>query len=431
MGLSVAQGVFTKRSGTGAQNVPYSPSFTGKVAYFWGTHRTAVGGSVDASEFFGATSGTAAAQNRCIATYQTDNLATSDSEVRMATDAISILSDSVTPTIAGAAVLTAFNNGSLDLNWTVSDTNAIIIYFLVLGGTDITNVLVGDRTWATATGNQPFTGVGFQPNFLHFFGGSDRTAALPGNEGDYIRDFGAVLSTSNRWALAASADTADTMSPFAAGRRLVVTECASKLDNFGAALSKAADFVTFDTDGWTWNVTNATSAAAFRFYFVAFKFSDVANNVAIGTFDKCTTLNCTSDVNTGQGTVKGVLLFGRTAVAGTTILDDARLAVGGSDFTNEGAVAIEHAETTGGNTIVKQRISSSKAFHTINPGTSDAWDEADASAIASGFRTTWTLNNSAVAHTIAYISFGEAAAGVVTPPRPIIIKQAVERSASW
>lgn len=412
--LPVADGNFTKRSGTGAQNVTHSGSFTGKVVLFWGSKVTAVGASANASEFFGASSGSAAAQNRCMASYNVDNVATSDSATRLAANAISILSDTV-PTIVGAAVVTAFNSGSFDLDWTTSDANAYIIYFKVIGGTDLTNVLVGEKAWGVVTGNQSFTGVGFQPNFIFINGNGDGTASAT-NRVRMRRGYGAALSTSNRWAVTTSADDADAMDPYAAGRRLVVTEMASNLNGAGSSVSKGADFVTFDTDGWTWNITTA-SAGADLFFFVAFKFADVTNNVAIGTFTHCTATDCTSDVTTGQGAVKGLLLFSRARSSDTVIIDDADLSIGGSDFTNEGSVVFKHRETTGGNTQVNQYIASDKVMLELTPTVEGVLaDAADASAISNGFRTTWTTNGG-VGHVIAYISFGEAAAGAPAPKR--------------
>jgi len=196
---------------------------------------------------------------------------------------------------------------------------------------------------------------------------------------------------------------------------------ASKLNAAGAAVLAAADFVSFNADGWTWNVTTAP-AAAHPFVFVAFNFASVADNVAIGTFDKCTTDPCSSDVTTGQTTPKGVLLYSRASVSGTTILDDSALSVGGSDFTNEGTVGVVHTEAADPNTNVNQTISSSKALQLLHfNGSLNA--ECDASVIADGFRTTWTHPGLQLATTIAYISFGEAAGAPPAgkPVRPPIV----------
>jgi len=419
--LQIAQGNFAKRNGTGTQQVVISPAFTPKVIYFWGTNQTATGGAVGGNDWFGVTSGTPAAQNFGVAAYNIDNVATSDARIRIAQQACVIITGPTAITVVGAATLSSFNSNGFTLSWGTSDTNAYIIYYIALGGTDITNVLVGNRTWATSTGNQAFTSVGFLPNFIHIIGGGDGTAVDTGTA-DYLRDFGAALSTSSRWTVATSADDGDSMSPFVSGRSLVTTEMASKLNVSGSAVLAAADFVSFGSDGWTWNVTTAP-ASAHPFGFVAFNFANVANNVAIGTFNKCTTTDCNSDVTTGQGTVKGVLLFSRGATEGTTIVDDSRLAVGGSDFTNEGSLSASHYEPgAAGNTRVRQGISSSKAFILMDLITlNDVDAECDASAIANGFRTTWTTSDG-VATTIAYIAFGEAAAGApVAPPRRAII----------
>jgi len=407
MGLSLAQGTFTKRSGNGTQDVVISPAFTPKIILFWGLSRELEGGFNSGSAYFGGTSGTAVAQNRCISTRMADDQATSIATTRISDLAISIRSIATFASL-GDAVLSSFNSDGFTLSWTNSNTAAYIIHYIALGGSDLSNVIVGDKTWATATGNQAFTGVGFQPNFIFVYGGGNNAGTIPFDVTEMQLSFGAALSTTSRWTVVTAADDADTMSPFVAGRRLVTTAMASELNDAGSAVLAAADFVSFNSDGWTWNVTTAPAAAA-PFIFVAFNFANVTENVAIGTFDKCTTGGCTSDVTTNQDTPKGVLLFSRDDVAGTTILDDARMAVGGSDFSNEGSVSVHHQETTGGNTNVNQFISSTKALVTVGTGTTST-NEADASSIANGFRTTWTTNDG-VATTIAYIAFGEAAAG--------------------
>jgi len=167
--LPLAQGNFTKRSGTGTQAVVISPAFTPKLIYFWGNTQTAVGAAVGANEFFGATSATAAAQNGSVAGANLENVATSDNAVRGSTNAVTIITIAASViTVQAEAILSSLNSDGFTLNWTTSNTSAYIVYYLAVGGTDITNVIVGNRAWATATGNQSFTGTGFLPNFTTF-----------------------------------------------------------------------------------------------------------------------------------------------------------------------------------------------------------------------------------------------------------------------
>ena len=73
-----------------------------------------------------------------------------------------------TPTLGAEAELTSFDSDGFTLNWTTNESRADIIYYVALGGSDLTNALASSFTLTTGAGSQSVTGLGFQPDFLMF-----------------------------------------------------------------------------------------------------------------------------------------------------------------------------------------------------------------------------------------------------------------------
>jgi len=140
---------------------------------------------------------------------------------------------------------------------------------------------------ATATGNQAVTGVGFQGKVL-LLQATRQTAHGTIETGGMALSVGAATSSTQRWANAIAADDAAATSN--AGRRSSSTKCLVILASGAPTVNGECDFVSWDSDGFTINWTDAPAGAYLIHYYVLGG-TDITDAKA-GTF-------------TGQGTTGG------------------------------------------------------------------------------------------------------------------------------
>lgn len=131
----------------------------------------------------------------------------------------------------------------------------------------------------TATGNEVYTGVGFQPKAILFF--SSNTLISTSN---YRAMLGCAVSTSQRWAVSA-VDTNGVVTS-TASRCLRTSRCIEWISNAEAVLG-AADLVSMDSDGFTLNWVTV-EASARQCSALCLGGSDLLN-VFAGSFDLTTT----------------------------------------------------------------------------------------------------------------------------------------------
>lgn len=110
---------------------------------------------------------------------------------------------------------------------------------------------VGSLTKPTVTGNQAITGVGFTPKIILFF---LNNATANGSSAGADIGIGFAVSSTNRGAISGSSDSESQT------KRNDATKCITYKNGSGNPLF-AADFVSFDTDGFTinWTTVNASS----------------------------------------------------------------------------------------------------------------------------------------------------------------------------
>jgi hypothetical protein len=135
------------------------------VIFYW-TRQTATGQAANISAGYGFATGSS--NERAIAIASDDNLADSNTGSRQSQDNCIILLSNGTPTLGAQAELTSFDSDGFTLNWTTNESRADIIYYVAIGGPDLTNALASSFTLTTGAGSQAITGVGFQPDFLMF-----------------------------------------------------------------------------------------------------------------------------------------------------------------------------------------------------------------------------------------------------------------------
>lgn len=116
------------------------------------------------------------------------------------------------------------------------------------------NAKVGSLVQPTSTGNQSYSGIGFQPKAILFF---LNNLTGDGSEANAHLGIGAAISASNRAAVAVN--SYDTFASSDTNRRHTNAACLTLFDQNQITLCEA-DLVSFDSDGFTlnWIIANAT-----------------------------------------------------------------------------------------------------------------------------------------------------------------------------
>lgn len=157
---------FTANTATGNQDLT-GTTFTPKCVIIWGS------GVPNAADTFnngftfhyGFTDGT---NSRCFNIIAEDNRADSDTASITRNDSIIVLiSQTDTATTRARATFVSFLSNGVRINWATAAASAFKFHVLFLGGTDITNVKVGDfNVFLDGATSGTLTGVGFKPDLL-------------------------------------------------------------------------------------------------------------------------------------------------------------------------------------------------------------------------------------------------------------------------
>ncbi len=146
------------------------------------------------------------------------------------------------------------------INWATS--SSMLVEYLALGGSGLTNYKTGVAAAKTSTGNQAYTGVGFQPTALLVWAGKFSTSPLDqSTNGSGL--FGVATSSSARGMVAWRNQNG--INPQAAKHRQSTQRILSTTTTF-----TEADFVSFDSDGFTLNYPTAGGSADV-FYYLALR----------------------------------------------------------------------------------------------------------------------------------------------------------------
>jgi hypothetical protein len=243
----------------------------------------------------------------------------------------------------------------------------------------VASFFAGSFTTNTSTGNQSVTGVGFVPVAVYFFtSGSTAT----GSSANSIMGIGAATSTSQRSAL--SGGSVDNIDPTNAESRFVVN--AAFQIHFNGATLFEADFVSFDADGFTFNLTTAPAAGRLV-SFVCFGGAGVS--AYAGSFVGPTTTGTVSKTDPGfQPTA--ILTWGLNNNA-IGILNDIHIRWGAASGAGEEYnlnIFDDDAVTT---QDCRRRMYSAKC---IGLGTTTVVDEADLTSFdANGFTLDYTTQD--------------------------------------
>lgn len=269
MAVSSKVGTFTIAStDTVGTTQEITVGFEPKVIFFWTMGNPSVTDSiVNANTRYGFGAASSTTSRRAVGGRSTDGSISINGGRIMRNDACLALCLN-TSGIDGLLDISAISSTSFTTIVDDQFTADIRVSYMAVGGSDITNVDIGDITAATSTGNQSVTGIGFQPDFLLNFGTASTTAP---NNTSASRDFlsvGAAVSATDQ-AIISMGEGPEGNATSLAKSYLYYGEVSAPLFDTPTSIANRATFVSFDSDGWTVNWLEA--AYAYRLFYVAIK----------------------------------------------------------------------------------------------------------------------------------------------------------------
>ena len=397
--LFTEKGTFVKETsnvdGTDQTVTLANASLTPKVLWLWTENGTTANTYTDGYQVsYGFSDGT---NDACTSASANDNDGDETTGGIVRDDAVCCILAMVpsgTPGINAQADVVSFNAGNFVLNWAVSDAVASIIHYMVVGGTDITNVKVTSHAVpaAASTGNESYTGVGFQGDFINILGGAEGQSANTVTN-DWNFSIGSATSSSSRWVMGGSSEDAASITDTYNYKEITAIQAAWLETTAGDEL--IGDFVSFDIDGFTFNYSVESITATVPFASLVIKGGtwDLGNGVApAATGQQTVTL-------ASGGDPSAVMLFTwgdtTTSSAGTGEAENRISIGGGDDSLNEGCVSTH--DTDNQNISISTKISRNDKIirtHTANATAASSTTVAEADLVdmnnAGNFIIDWT-----------------------------------------
>jgi hypothetical protein len=293
--------------------------------------------------------------------------------------------------------LVSMDADGFTLNWSFVDGGSQLINYLALGGTSLSNVGLGTIAAKTTTGNQAYTGVGFQPTALMLFAGKWSTEPLNTNTNGAFT-YGFATSSSARGAVAQRSK--NSVNPQVAKHRQSASKVAISLTDAGVFTE--ADFVSFDADGFTLNYTTSGGTAD-TIYYLALR----GPSVKVGTFNQATATG--NQATSGVGfTPKALLLLSGndTSANNDNTLADAQISIGAASSTTERFSLWTGERDAVSPTDADRNLDQTKAIKLFSAGTPTLNAAADLNSFDSdGFTLNWTTAD-ATARQVLYFAIG-------------------------
>jgi len=402
-------GSFTCPASAATDTVVSGLGFTPKAIIFLTSGLTAEGYRANAEMCLGFTAGPAAGQNAYQYSRAIDNVSTTDNSTAGATG---LCIRAIAGTMAG--LLKSFDTDGFTIDWTAV-TSGAIVYYLALGGPDLTNAEVVEFTSETVTGNHSYASS-FKPDFAIFLL-DDGVGASGGHF-----SCGVAKSPTERWAYGHSGRHLATMTAsIDANRNQRADRCILEVGVAGTN-EFAADLVSFDaTPGFTLNwitVTTFSPQPLFRALLLK------GGSYAVGNNAKPTGAATANQDISGFGfNPAAVFLFAFGLAANTAVVADAEFSAGFSDGTNHLADWQESRDALLPTEANSSQITGQALRLATGPSTTDAQCNASLTAVVGGIRLPWTTNN-AVASQICYAAFGPLDAGPFPPWLNRVFKKA-------
>ncbi|MDH3981289.1 MAG: hypothetical protein OES84_00135 [Kiritimatiellaceae bacterium] len=250
MALDVEHGSFTKATSTGNQTVTLVGSLTPKLVIFFGDGYHTADGIVNNyyGPFWGYTSTTESIS--WSTSVQTNN---KNAQAGLHDGCILILDEDATT--EAEADIVSMSSGEFVINWTTNaNTTACRIFYIAIGGTDLSDIKIGAGALNTATGNQSFTPTTFTPKIGFFVSVHGITTFPTSSIANTGISVGVAVSSSKRYCIGHSTKGDRAKGVF--DDTLIISNGTSDAVN-----DTEADFVSFNSNGFTINITDAPPGA--------------------------------------------------------------------------------------------------------------------------------------------------------------------------
>lgn len=360
MALTYKQGSFTSPGATGNQTIDTGSGVTGQALILFGSYSNATGFSVGMSGFQSFCKSSTA--RKCLSWAATDAVvALSQNDGGYENLAVRLWSPgtpiSGSPAVDGAADFVDFTTGGagrFTINWSAFPATTREIGYIMLGGGDLTNVaLIEGTPRLIDVGTKAYTGVGFQGDCVLFMG---RAVTVTGTAAGLNHHLGAAVSSTQRGCIRFG--ERDSMSA-GAEHHSNNAACLHIPTQQGLAVDALADFVSFDSDGFTLNWTDF-AASAWLFAALVLKGGRYAvNEILAPTSTGTQSITTVAEPN-------GVYFFGTgQTTANATDGAEAHICIG-----------------AGGESPIEELAMWTSADNTVDSDTNRAWDTAKCIKVA-------------------------------------------------
>jgi hypothetical protein len=414
--LKVEVGTFTSPGATGNQTISLADAAFGtvKAIYLWMSYQTAeadTGADLRFSQGLGSYRG-AVAQQYHNAVISVDGVGTSDSANNGGTGSVLRGFSNATPTDDFEADLTSLGDAQFVINWVDLPTTASLkCNYLALGGSDITDALVGSFSTTGATGTQDITvtsGFGKPDLILVIHGAS-------GGVGHVRLMFGVGKDDSNQGVSGFfDEDARPNMEVAAVQRAEFIGNLISDTALFTAATLSAR--ASWPTDGFQINKSVDGIATDYGYLALRGTFTSVIGSGTVPTAAP----PVTQDLAVGA-TPRGAIFFHNAlpTIAGldNSDADLGMFAMGAMDGTHEAweGVGQDDANTA---SVTHRHHSESKTIKMFTPGAAGTLtSEADGSFSGNDVRLTWP-DTDTVPREYRYLLLGDAVAAEFVPRHP-------------
>lgn len=293
------------------------------------------------------------------------------------------------------AALASFDADGFTLNWTLA--SAAVYHYIAIAGGDF-QAKVGSFDMNGSTGTQAVTGVGFQPKAVMFFGAIDNTTE--GAQAQAKLTMGCMTGAAERWATAQYDQDALGASNSIAQEYFTESKCIVRINETTVTL--AADFESFDADGFTVDIT---TALACRMAYVAFGGSI---DYHAGTVTQPTSNGAVAETGVGHEP-DAVIFAGFGGAALDTIADDCQPTFGWCDQNlDEACVAVSVNDNVGTSDSHRDQGAGACIERVSPTGNTVVTQAGMQSFAADGFTLNWAATD-ATASIIGYLSMGVAA----------------------
>lgn len=359
--LQVETGQFAADTADAVTTV--ASGFQGKAIILFSTGRTVNGEEVaaNASWSIGFSDGT---NHRTIAWAGDDNVGdTNVGKEWSVTEALQLFSNG-TPTALRSITGVTFGATTVTITWDGTPAAAYLVGYKLLGGADITNVLVGTANLANSTGDKSETGVGFQGNFGIFIytsqtaaGTAVRANAALGFAVSQAKQFGMTGGVDDAQAMASNFDAVSYTNN--ANFLNYILDGAETID-VQASFGTAGNPTGWTSNGFDYNISNAHATNATQMGYLIIK----GGQWDVGTNTLPTASNAKAISTAFQPT--GVFVASSEPTANATVTIHAVTQVGVATSTSTEASSQAQHSDTGDPTLVQMHTSNTQIVDSVN-----------------------------------------------------------------